>query len=247
MHNQSIDLDPVGCDMSILHRRLIQTKMRVWAWGIVGLVGLGVAVVVFIAMKLNNPSLAARGEWVPMLIIGGLWAWWLRRTIPQWLNARQDLQAGTIEMIEGVVRYEIGTSVGVIPLMKYRLWVGNEAFEVSQTQLFALQSGHPYQILVAPRSRVFLEATPLPEPIPTASISTTPPIVNLPAEIEPINEREKEILRLIAEGYANKEIALKLSLSVNTVKMYTSQLYQKMGVNRRTEAVARAREWGLLP
>lgn len=247
MNNQSTDSDQVERGMSILHRRLIRAKMTVWAWGIVGLVGLGVAAVVFIAMKLTHPSLAARGEWVPMLIIGGLWAWWLRGTIPRWLNARQDLQAGSIKIIEGVVRYEIGTSVGVIPLMKCRLWVDNEAFEVSQAQLFALQSGRPYRVLVAPRSRVFLEATLLSEAISTVPSSTNPPIVNLPAEIEPINEREKELLRLISEGYPNKEIALKLSLSVNTVKMYTSQLYQKMGVNRRTEAVARAREWGLLP
>lgn len=247
MTNQSKNSDQVECDMSILHRRLIQAKMKVWAWGIVGLIGLSIAAIVFIAMKINTPSLAARGEWVPLLIIGGLWAWWLRGTIPQWIKARQDLEAETFELIEGIIRYEIGTSVGVIPLMKYRLWVDNEAFELSQAQLFALQSGRPYRVLVAPRSRLFLEATLLSEAIPTTPGSTNPPIINLPAEIEPINEREKELLRLIAEGYANKEIALKLSLSVNTVKMYTSHLYQKMGVNRRTEAVARAREWGLLP
>lgn len=247
MNNQSKDSDQVGHEMSMMHRRLIQAKMTVWAWGIVGLAGLGTAAGGFIAMKLNNPSLATRGEWIPMLIIGGLWAWWLRGTIPNWIKARQDLEAGIVETMEGTVRYEIGTGVGLIPLMKYRVWVGNEVFQVSQAQLFVLQSGHPYRVLAAPRSRIFLEATLLSEAIPAAPISTTPPTVNFPAEIYPINEREKEILRLIAEGYANKEIALKLSLSVNTVKMYTSQLYQKMGVNRRTEAVARAREWGLLP
>ena len=145
------------------------------------------------------------------------------------------------------MRYEIGTGVGFIPLMKYRLWVGNEVFQVSQAQLFMLQSGHPYRVLIAPQSRVFLEATLVPQSIPTVPTSTNEPLINIPVDIEPINEREKEILRLIAEGHANKEIALKLSLSVNIVKMYTSRLYQKMGVNRRTEAVARGREWGLLP
>jgi LuxR family maltose regulon positive regulatory protein len=55
-----------------------------------------------------------------------------------------------------------------------------------------------------------------------------------------------EILRLIAAGYANKEIAQELHLSVNTVKMYASQIYRKLEVERRTEAVARGRELGLL-
>ncbi len=89
-NNHGKALGPTGRDMSRLHRCLIQAKMTVWAWGIVGLAGLGVAAVVFIAMKLNNPSVAGRGEWIPMLIIGGLWAWWLPGTIPQWINARRD-------------------------------------------------------------------------------------------------------------------------------------------------------------
>jgi LuxR family maltose regulon positive regulatory protein len=54
-------------------------------------------------------------------------------------------------------------------------------------------------------------------------------------------------LELIAAGLSNQEIADRLYLSVPTVKMYASQLYRKLNVRRRTEAVRRARQVGLLP
>jgi predicted ATPase/DNA-binding CsgD family transcriptional regulator len=63
--------------------------------------------------------------------------------------------------------------------------------------------------------------------------------------LEPLTERELEILRLISEGLSNREIAQKLVLALGTVKWYNKQVYSKLGVHSRTEAVARAREVGL--
>ncbi len=63
---------------------------------------------------------------------------------------------------------------------------------------------------------------------------------------EPLSERELEILRLIAQGCSNREISERLFLAVDTVKGHNSSTYAKLGVYRRTEAVARARELGLL-
>jgi LuxR family maltose regulon positive regulatory protein len=57
---------------------------------------------------------------------------------------------------------------------------------------------------------------------------------------ETLNDRELSILRLMAAGLSNREIAGELYLSVNTIKAYSSQLYGKMGVKKRAEAVARA-------
>ena len=54
------------------------------------------------------------------------------------------------------------------------------------------------------------------------------------------------MLRLLAAGCSNREIAEALSLSVGTVKWYTGQLYGKLGVESRTQAVARARELRLV-
>ena len=63
---------------------------------------------------------------------------------------------------------------------------------------------------------------------------------------EPISERELELLRLIAAGLTNQDIADRLSISLTTVKWHTSNILGKLGVKNRTQAVAKARELGLL-
>lgn len=64
--------------------------------------------------------------------------------------------------------------------------------------------------------------------------------------VEPISEREIEVLQLISEGYTNPEIAARLYLSLNTVKVHTRNIYGKLGVNNRMQAVDRARGLGIL-
>ena len=64
--------------------------------------------------------------------------------------------------------------------------------------------------------------------------------------IEPLSPRELEVLQLISQGLSNQEIADRLFLALSTVKGYTRTLFDKLQVQRRTEAVARARELGLL-
>ncbi len=64
--------------------------------------------------------------------------------------------------------------------------------------------------------------------------------------VEPLTSREIAVLRLIAEGYANKEIAQKLGVSVRTVKFYGTSIYAKLGVRGRTQAIYKAKELGLL-
>jgi LuxR family maltose regulon positive regulatory protein len=64
--------------------------------------------------------------------------------------------------------------------------------------------------------------------------------------VEPLSERELEVLRLVADGRSNREIADQLFVTVGTVKKHLNNVYGKLGVGRRTEAVAQAREVGLL-
>jgi len=64
--------------------------------------------------------------------------------------------------------------------------------------------------------------------------------------IEPLTERELEVLRLIAQGLSNREIGERLFLALSTVKGYNRIIFDKLQVQRRTEAVARARQLGLL-
>jgi len=64
--------------------------------------------------------------------------------------------------------------------------------------------------------------------------------------IEPLSPRELEVLQLIAQGLSNREIGERLFLALTTVKGHNRRIYGKLQVQRRTEAVARARELGLL-
>ena len=61
-----------------------------------------------------------------------------------------------------------------------------------------------------------------------------------------ISKREYEVLELMAKGHSNQEIAEKLFVSLNTVKTHMSNLFVKLDVKRRTQAVQKAKELGLL-
>jgi LuxR family maltose regulon positive regulatory protein len=74
--------------------------------------------------------------------------------------------------------------------------------------------------------------------------ATTPP--NIEGLMDPISEREMEVLHLIAVGLSNREIADKLFISLNTVKTHTKSINSKLSVNSRTKAVARAKDLDLL-
>lgn len=64
--------------------------------------------------------------------------------------------------------------------------------------------------------------------------------------VEPLSEREIEVLRLIAAGYSNAEIADEIYVVVGTVKAHAHNIYTKLGVRNRTQAIKRARELGLV-
>jgi LuxR family maltose regulon positive regulatory protein len=81
-----------------------------------------------------------------------------------------------------------------------------------------------------------------------AAAPVLPPERGVPPSplVEPLSERELEVLQHLADGLSNREIAAKLVLAVTTVKKHASNIYGKLGVRSRTEAVARARDLGLL-
>ena len=95
-------------------------------------------------------------------------------------------------------------------------------------------TGRLLAVFEAEKQRATGEASPLPN-----SPSSQP-------LIEPLSQRELEVLRLIAEGLSNREISKRLFLALSTVKGHNQIIFSKLMVGRRTEAVARARELGLL-
>ena len=64
--------------------------------------------------------------------------------------------------------------------------------------------------------------------------------------VDPLSKRELEVLNLIAAGLKNKEIAEQLVISLNTVLYHIKNIYSKLGVNKRTLAIAKAKEINLI-
>jgi LuxR family maltose regulon positive regulatory protein len=92
--------------------------------------------------------------------------------------------------------------------------------------------------------RQLLAVFPVTKPQKTELQKKRSPVSEL---VEPLSEREIEVLELIAEGLTNQEIASQLYLAPSTVKVHTRNIYGKLGVHHRTDAVAKARAFGILP
>jgi LuxR family maltose regulon positive regulatory protein len=92
--------------------------------------------------------------------------------------------------------------------------------------------------------RQLLAAFPMTESEQAAPPNAQPPGSDL---IEPLSERELEVLALLAEGLTNREVASRLFLALNTVKAHAGNIYGKLNVHSRTQAIARAQALGLLP
>jgi two-component system nitrate/nitrite response regulator NarL len=80
----------------------------------------------------------------------------------------------------------------------------------------------------------------------TALLATPAPFVPDLALVEPLSTRELEVLRQLAEGLSNKEIARKMAISENTIKFHVNAILGKLGAQSRTEAVVRATRAGLV-
>ena len=72
------------------------------------------------------------------------------------------------------------------------------------------------------------------------------PRTDHPALLDPLNERELEILKRLPEGLSNQAMAAEMFVSVNTVKWYLKEIYSKLGVGNRTQAIERARALNLI-
>jgi LuxR family maltose regulon positive regulatory protein len=82
--------------------------------------------------------------------------------------------------------------------------------------------------------------------IPTEPAKSMVLVESLPLLLEPLSEREVDVLHLVASGFTNAEIALRLHVATSTVKTHLNHIFSKLGVQSRTQAIAHARELGLI-
>jgi LuxR family maltose regulon positive regulatory protein len=125
-----------------------------------------------------------------------------------------------------------------------RLWL-DEGAPIAELLRTYQANGAVHGNIVGYLDRVlaaFAEAGPAATQLGAPAVAT-PTVHPLP---ESLSDRELEVLRLIAAGHKNQEIADALFVSLNTVRYHTKNLYGKLGVNKRTQAVAKAQELGLI-
>jgi DNA-binding NarL/FixJ family response regulator len=125
------------------------------------------------------------------------------------------------------------------------------AFDTDERILSAVQAGaQGYLLKGAPRDELFQairvvhSGGSLLQPVVAARLLRQ--VSATPALPEPLTERELEVLRLLARGRQNKEIAGELVISERTVKFHVSAILAKLDVGNRTEAVSKAAQLGLV-
>ncbi len=151
--------------------------------------------------------------------------------------------------MQAVILQSMGDTLSALDVLEGAL---NLAEEEGFVRTF-LDEGEPMvKILSEARSKgvkpeytdQLLTAFMLSKPVP----KTVPDLANQPKElIESLSKREIEVLTLVAAGLSNQEIASQLHISLSTVKGHTSNIYGKLLVHNRTQAVLRGKELGILP
>ena len=180
-----------------------------------------------------------------------------------WLAlGRAEEAAGLLEKLAQAAQGRNGSRMAILPLLA-AAWSGeparalpalDEALRLGEPEGYLrsfLDAGEPVRQLLkawlqhgrskdqtALRTYALRVLASFEEPIPAQ-----PQPAGLP---EPLSEREQEVLRLVAKGLTNQQIATRLVISIRTVKKHIENIHGKLGVQNRTQAVARARELGML-
>ncbi|HNT74343.1 MAG TPA: tetratricopeptide repeat protein [Anaerolineae bacterium] len=126
--------------------------------------------------------------------------------------------------------------------------VGDARLPAAVQQAHALLQAHAAKIQDESLRRLFLENIPAHREILRAFAApqpAAPPAAPSPL-LDPLTRQEIEVLRLLAEGLSNRQIAEKLVITVGTVKSHVHAIYSKLNAQNRTQAVARGRELGWL-
>ena len=136
-----------------------------------------------------------------------------------------------------------GVLIAALKLVEYRFLIVEHSLEIYGGIVALLFSALGIWLglkLTRTRETVVVKEVPVP---------ATGPFERNEARLDQlgITPREMDILEAMASGLSNREIAEKLFVSENTVKTHTARLFEKLSARRRTQAVQRAKEAGLIP
>jgi LuxR family maltose regulon positive regulatory protein len=140
------------------------------------------------------------------------------------------VQALALAELEGYIRTFVDEG---FPMAQLLLTFSQRPSAINQAYLDTLLAAFPRT-----EGRGLREDSPAPGPSGLSPQSS--------ALVEPLSKRELEVLSLMAEGLTNIEIAQRIFVSTQTVKVHTRNIYGKLGVNSRQQAVTKARALGLL-
>lgn len=138
-----------------------------------------------------------------------------------------------------------------IKWLEYRFVMLNYSVEIYGTALaiiFIIVGVWAGRKLTDRKKEIIREEVIIEKPVymKVAGTNTSIPTRNVTPEELGLSKREVEILELMAQGFSNQEIAEKAFLSIHTVKTHASNLFVKLDVKRRTQAVSKAKELGVI-
>ncbi|HYD19902.1 MAG TPA: LuxR C-terminal-related transcriptional regulator [Flavipsychrobacter sp.] len=136
----------------------------------------------------------------------------------------------------------------LIKWIEYRYLVINYAVEIYGSALaiiFTVVGLWVGRKLTTPKEKIVREEVIVEKPVYITSSSHSD-LPKADPEKLGISKREMEILELMAQGFSNQEIAEKTFLSIHTIKTHASNLFMKLDVKRRTQAISRAKELNLI-
>ncbi|WP_138511575.1 helix-turn-helix transcriptional regulator [Maricaulis alexandrii] len=184
---------------------------------------------------LVDPAGFFSSMWIVLVPALVFWAVLLRQSPKRWWLARKDIQEGLADQCSGSIEIRERRGIGVFAPSRQVLHVANRQFELPPFWSEQITPGLGYRVRFGRHSQAIL------------SISRRPATrEGVPSDAPLLTSRETALLRLLAQGLTDKDIARELNLSPTTVRTYNSELYLKIGIQRRTQVRALAEAWGLL-
>lgn len=155
--------------------------------------------------------------------------------------------AGKVVLFYGLA---CGVLIAVLQLVDYRFLVIEHSVEIYGAVIAAIFAAVGITLgLRLTRERVLIKEVPVEVPVEVRVLVPAPAefVVNAAKVAElGLTPRELETLQLIAEGLSTKQMAERLFVSENTIKTHCSRVFDKLGVNRRTQAVQVGKQLGLI-